>query len=165
MKLDPAGNHAGDVYEAGGRMATLLHIPQERLTAGEQHCALLEGESTCFVERGGAVVNKVTHRQSSLVLGHHCPGACGDRLDDVVITSAAADVALEFLSDRCLVRLAVAAHDIEPHHHHARRTVAALKRMVLTESRLHRVEGSPERGPTLDGCNHRAPALQRQHCA
>src|SRR5215468_5110821 len=106
MELDPAGNHAGDIYEAGGRVSAVLHIPQERLTAGEQHCALLEGEPTCFVERGGAVVNKVTHRQSSLVLGRHCPGACGDRLDDVVIAGAAADVALEFLPDRRFVQIA-----------------------------------------------------------
>src|SRR5215510_16460220 len=112
MELDPAGNHAGDIYEASGRVSAVLHIPQERLTAGEQHCALLEGEPACFLERGGAVVNKVTHRQSSLVLDRHCPGACGDRLDDVVITSAATDVSLEFLSDRCLVRFAEATHDI-----------------------------------------------------
>src|SRR5215468_7223647 len=162
MELDAAGNHADDIYQACGCGPAVLHIPQERLTAGEQHCALLKGEPACFVERGRTEINKVTHRQSSLVLARHCPGGFGDRLDDVVIAGAAADVALEFLPDRRFVRFAEAAHDIEPHHHHARRTVAALKRMVLTEGRLHRVEGSPGCGQTLNGCNHRVLALHRE---
>src|SRR5262249_45914300 len=94
-ELDPLGNQAGNVYEAGRRGAAALHVAQQRLAAGEQHCTLLDRESARFVERGGAVVDKVTHAPSSLVRGGHRPGAGGDRLDDVVIARAAADVALE----------------------------------------------------------------------
>ena len=66
-ELDLLGKDASDVDEAGRRGAAALHISQERLTAGEQHGALLGGESARFVERGGTVIDKVTHGRFSLV--------------------------------------------------------------------------------------------------
>src|SRR4029450_13750844 len=111
------------------------------------------------------MINKVTHRRSSLFCACHRLGAGGDRLNDIVIAGATADVALEFFTDRCLIRLAPSTHDIKCHHHHARGAVAALKAVILTKSRLHRVEGGLGRGQSLNGGDRRALALERGHGA
>src|SRR6202044_448945 len=51
----------------------------------------------------------------------HGLGAGGDRLDDVVVAGAAADIALELLADGVIVEIvALAAHDIDRGHDHAR---------------------------------------------
>src|SRR5262249_14990860 len=118
-----------------------------------------------FVERTGAVVHKVAHDRPSRVLGSHCPSARRDRLDDVVIAGASADVAFELLPDRRLIRFAEAARDVERDHHHTRGAVAALKGMVLPKGRLHGMEWRARRGKALDGGNSRPLALQCEHCA
>src|SRR5262249_55240701 len=164
-KLDLLGNDACDVDKAGWRVSTELHVAQERLTTGEEHGALLHGKLASFVERGGVVIDKVAHSPRSSVLGGHCRRASGNRLDDVVIACAATDVALELFSNGRLVRLTASAYDIERHHHHAGRAVAALKRVMLPERRLHWMEWSPGWGQPLDGCDHRALTLQREHRA
>src|SRR5262245_30530309 len=86
-RFDLLGNDACDVYKAGWRVSTELHIAQERLTTGEEHRALLHGELVSFVERGRVVVDKVAHSPLSSVLGGHCRRAGGNRLDNVVIRS------------------------------------------------------------------------------
>ena len=80
-----------------------------------------------------------------------------------MIAGAAADVALELLSNGRLVRLTAATYDIERHHHHAGRAVTALKRVVFAERRLHRMERSAGWDQALDGCDLRALTLQREH--
>src|SRR5262245_11928204 len=162
-RFDLLGNDACDVYKAGWRVSTQLHIAQERLTTGEEHRALLHGELVSFVERGRVVVDKVAHSPLSSVLGGHCRRASGNRLDNVVIACAAADVALELLSNGRLVRLTEAPYDIERHHHHAGRAITALKRVVFAERRLHRMERSAGWGQALNGCDLRALTLQREH--
>ena len=67
------------------------------------------------------------------------PGA--DRLDDVVVAGAAADIALELLADRVLVEVvALAIDDVDRRHDHARRAEAALQAVMLAERLLHRMQ-------------------------
>src|ERR1700712_1698167 len=62
----------------------------------------------------------------------HAAGGIKHRFDDVVVAGAAADVAFEFVADGFLVELAaVAVHDIDRRHDHARGAVAALQAMVV----------------------------------
>src|SRR5208282_4553506 len=64
----------------------------------------------------------------------HGAGAGSDRLDDVVITGATADVAFQLLANRLVVELVtLAAHDIDRRYDHAWRAVAALQPVVLAE--------------------------------
>src|SRR5215813_5519859 len=165
MQLDVLRHDAGDVDQARRCAPAALHIPQQRLATGEQHGTLLEGKLPRFVERTGAVVNKVAHDRPSRVLGSHCPSARRDRLDNVVIPGASADVAFELLPDRRLIRFAEAARDVERDHHHTRGAVAALKGMVLPKGRLHGMEWRARRGKALDGGNSRPLALQCEHRA
>src|SRR5262245_37493952 len=95
----------------------------------------------------------------------HCPGARGDRRDDVVIPSASTDVAFELFPDRRLVQIVDACRDIDCHHHHPGRAVAALERVVPSESGLHWMERSTGWRQSLDGGDRRAFALQREHRA
>src|SRR5262249_8286415 len=85
----------------------------------------------------------------------HGPGAGSNRLDDIAIAGAAANVALELFPNRRFVRFAEAAHDVESHHHHTRGAVPALQRMVLPKTRLHGMHGRPRWGQAFDsgdGC-------------
>src|SRR5215470_606615 len=165
MKLDVLRHNAGDVDQARRCVHATLHIPQQRLAAGEQQGTLLEGKLAGLVERYGVAVYKVAHDRPSWVLPRHCPGSRRNRLDDVVIASTAADVALELLADRRLIRFAKAARDVERDHHHARGAVAALKRMMLPKGRLHGMERLAGPGKGLDGGDGRPLALQCKHRA
>src|SRR5579871_766881 len=70
----------------------------------------------------------------------HGAGARGDRLDDVVVAGAAADIAFELFADGVLVELvALAAHDVDRGHDHSGRAVAALQAVILAERFLHRM--------------------------
>src|SRR5665213_94669 len=70
----------------------------------------------------------------------HGFGAGFDRLDDVVIAGAAAEIALEPFADFRLGRLLVVLHQIERAHHHAGGAEAALQSVMLAEGRLHRMQ-------------------------
>src|SRR5262245_7853333 len=94
--------------------------------------------------------------------GNDGSGARGDRLDDVVIPGAAAEVAFELVANGRLVRLAATTHDVERHHDHAGGAVAALKRVMRAKGDLHRMERRSGRGQSFDGGHVRALALQRQ---
>src|SRR5580698_4025531 len=73
----------------------------------------------------------------------HGAGAGSDRLDDVVIAGAAANVALELLADGVVVKVvALAAHHVDRGQDHAGRAIAALQAVVLAERLLHRVQRS-----------------------
>src|SRR6195952_2827967 len=63
-----------------------------------------------------------------------------DRLDDVVIARAAADVAVERFADLFLVGLRVVGEQLHRRHHHARRAEAALQAVAFAERRLHRMQ-------------------------
>src|SRR5215472_9517982 len=61
----------------------------------------------------------------------HRAGASGDRLDDVVIARAAANIAFELFTDGAVVELvAFAADNVDGRHDHAGRTEAALQSVI-----------------------------------
>ena len=84
----------------------------------------------------------------SVALMTHSRGS-GDRLDDVVVARAAAEVALEAVPDRFSARRLAIVDQRDGRHHHARRAVSALERVVIVERLLHRVQ-LPVRGEALD---------------
>src|SRR5262249_30884168 len=76
-----------------------------------------------------------------------------DRLQDVVVAGAAAEIAFELLADRLLVEVvALAADDVDRRHDHAGRAEAALQAVVLAERLLHRVQLVAV-GEALDGAH------------
>src|SRR6516165_937274 len=98
------------------------------------------------------------------VPGHRL-GAGRDRLDNIVIAGAAADIALEFLADRVLVEVvALTAHHVDRRHDHARCAIAALQAVILTEGGLHRMQLLAI-GEALDGGDARAVALHDEQGA
>src|SRR5271166_2771326 len=71
----------------------------------------------------------------------HLARALGDRFHDVVVAGAAADVALEPVADRSLVKIrALAIDEVDRGHDHARRAEAALQAVVVLEGLLHRMQ-------------------------
>src|SRR5579862_796261 len=71
----------------------------------------------------------------------HGLGAGGNRLHDVMIAGAAADIAFELLADRLLVEVVAEAVDhVDRRHDHAGRTEAALQPVILAERLLHRMQ-------------------------
>ena len=88
-----------------------------------------------------------------------------DRLDDVPVAGAAADVALERLPDLVLGRARVLAQQRGRAHQHPGRAVAALERVVLAERLLERRQ-LVVRGEALDRLDARAVGLDgEQHAA
>src|ERR1700694_4266162 len=69
----------------------------------------------------------------------HGARAGGDRLDDVVIAGAAAQVAVELLAYGVIGKLiALAVDHVDRRHDHAGRAEAALQTVMLAEGFLHR---------------------------
>ena len=74
-------------------------------------------------------------------VGAHLARALRDRLDDVVVAGAAADIAFELVADRRLVEVvALAVDHIDRGHDHARRAIAALQAVIVLERLLHRMQ-------------------------
>ena len=72
--------------------------------------------------------------------GHRLRGG-EDRLDDVVVAGAAADIAFELGAHGRLVEpVRMAADHVVGGHDHARRAEAALQAVMLLEGRLHRMQ-------------------------
>ena len=80
----------------------------------------------------------------------HAAGGIQHRLDDVVIAGAAADIAFQLLADGLFVEIAaMAVHDIDRRHDHARRAIAALQSVIVAERGLHRMCSSPFEIPSM----------------
>src|SRR5262245_59229231 len=73
-----------------------------------------------------------------------------DRLDDVVVTGAATEVALEEVADLGLARTLVPLEELVGRHDHPGRAEAALEPVLLPEGVLDRME-LPVLGEPLDG--------------
>src|SRR5262245_64086596 len=73
-----------------------------------------------------------------------------DGLHDVVVTGAAAEVALEAVADVLLGRPRVLVQEADRRHDHPGRAEAALEPVILLEGRLHRVHLAVGR-EALDG--------------
>src|SRR3970040_3145986 len=85
--------------------------------------------------------------------GGACPhrgGGLADGGDDVLVTGAAAEVALDGVPDRRLGRVGVAREQVGGGHQHARCAEAALEAGLLPERLLERMGGAP-RGEILAG--------------
>src|SRR3984957_17737944 len=80
-------------------------------------------------------------RLSEVGLGHRL-GAGGDRQHDILITSAAAQVAFELLADGVDGEIvALAVDDIDRGHDHAGGAETAFQSGILAEGFLHRIQG------------------------
>ena len=87
-----------------------------------------------------------------------------DRLDDVVVPGAAAEVALEPDADLLLRRVRILGEQRDARHHEPGRAVAALEAVQLVERLLHRMQLAAP-GEALDG-RHLAPVgLHGEHGA
>src|SRR6266446_301985 len=86
--------------------------------------------------RSGATVAMAS---TSLLPGHVLGGPL-DRLDDVVVARAPAEVALELVTDQLLGRPGIALEHLVDRHDHARGAEAALEAVLLPEALLDRME-------------------------
>src|SRR5215467_5991304 len=75
-----------------------------------------------------------------LLLRRHPLGGVLDGLDDVVVTGAAAEIALEPVADLVLRRARIALEKLGGGHDHSRRAEPALQTVLLPERVLDRVE-------------------------
>src|SRR4051812_27798809 len=71
--------------------------------------------------------------------GPHRRGGFADRRDDVVVAGAAADVALDGVTDLVVAGIGVAREQVGRGHDHSRRAEAALEAVLLPEGLLERV--------------------------
>src|SRR5690606_1833679 len=94
----------------------------------------------------------------------HRRGARPDCPADVLATGAAAEISLDPLPDLPLVRVRVAADEVQCTHDHAGSTEAALQPVMFPKGFLHRVQPAV-RGHTLDRPYLRALRLHREHRA
>src|SRR3712207_3734695 len=95
--------------------------------------------------------------------------ASPDRIYDMLVARAPANVTLQLVADRPLVRFTMAPGDVDPHHHHPRRAKAALQGVVLAESGLHGMKILPDLRQALDRVDCDAITLDGQdrarfHC-
>src|SRR5690606_11013393 len=91
----------------------------------------------------------------------HLLGRVLDRLDDVHVAGAPAEVAGDRLPDLRFRRVRVTLQQGNRRHHHARRAEAALEPVLLPEALLHRVEFAVLLKP-LDGTDLAAVGLHRE---
>src|SRR5947207_15633061 len=101
-------------------------------------------------------------RSASSGQSSHRLRARRDRLHDVVVAGAAADVAFELVADRRIVEVvSLAVHHIDRGHDHPGRAEAALQAMIFAKRFLHRVQLAILRQP-LNGGDVRALRLPRE---
>ena len=86
-------------------------------------------------------------------------------LDNILITGATAQVALELLANHLLAGLWMALAKVNGTHDHAGGAIPTLQAMAIFEGGLHGVHGSVGIGQTLDGCDLRALGLRQQDIA
>src|ERR1700724_3551756 len=92
----------------------------------------------------------------------HRLGARRNRLHDVVVARAPADISFELFPDGALVELvAEALHHVDRRHEHAGRAEALLQPVILAKCLLHGMQLVGGR-QTLDGEDVRPLDLQRQ---
>src|SRR5205809_3493027 len=90
----------------------------------------------------------------------------GDRLDDVVVAGAAAEIALKLVADGVVVEVVpLTVDDVDGRHDHARRAVAALQAVVLAKSFLHRMQRAVRFGQALNRGDVGAIELPSEHGA
>src|SRR5256885_2401317 len=95
----------------------------------------------------------------------HLPGGAGlhDRVDDVRVAGAAAQVAAQAFRDLRARRRRILREQVNRRHDHPRRAVAALQAMAVPEALLHGVEMAV--ADALDRRHARAVGLDGEHRA
>ena len=123
--------------------------------------------SACFHQSvGGLEVGLFRKRQLFRRLRNlHASGGVEHRLDDIMVAGAAADIALELVPHGLFVEFAaMAMHDVDRRHDHARGAIAALQAVIVAERGLHRVQFVAF-GNAFDGGDIGAVGLTDQHGA
>src|SRR5258705_5548692 len=96
----------------------------------------------------------------------HCLGAGRNRLDDVVVAGATAEIALELVANGGVVELvSFTVHHIHGGHDHPGGAIAALQAVVLAEGLLHGMQRSARLGQALDGGDVGALELPNEYSA
>src|SRR3954470_4310588 len=91
-------------------------------------------------------------------------GGVLDRVDDVLVAGAAAQIAGDAFANLLLGGGGVVGEKADRRHDHARRAVAALEAVLLPEAFLHRMELAVG-GEPFDGGDRAAVGLDREHRA
>src|SRR5882724_10934741 len=87
----------------------------------------------------------------------HRLGAGRNRLDDVVVAGATAEITFELVPNGGIVEIvALAVNHVDRSHDHAGRAIAALQPVVLAERLLHGMQRPVRISEALDGQNVRA---------
>src|SRR4051812_6297066 len=107
-------------------------------------------------------VSSTTSARSSVV--SVISGRLLDRLDDIHVSGATADVPLDRLPNLLLARARIGVEQVLGGHQHPRRAVAALQRVGLAEGLLERMQLAVA-GEPLDRLDRRAVGLDREHHA
>ena len=134
----------------GGR-----HVVDERALAGEERAILAPLDRRADVRRP-----LLGRAHDALPMRSRPP----DGHDDVVVAGAAAEVPFEPFADRLLARRVAVLDQRDRRHHHPRRAVAALERVVVVERLLHGMQLAVRR-EALDRRDLRAVRLNAEHRA
>ena len=145
---DP-GMRMGRADEVGIHLAGPVDVVRVVPGPGDEALVLLAPDRSADSVRG--------HRRQLLMSA----AAALNRLDDVVVAGAAAEIAFQPLADLLLRGIRVALHQVDRAHDHAGRTEAALQPVMLAERRLHRVQLAVI-GQAFDGRDLRLRNLQRE---
>jgi hypothetical protein len=97
-----------------------------------------------------------------LVAGDGGLGCGTDRINDVLVAGAPAEVALEPGANAFLARLWLTLQQFQRAHDHAGGAKAALQRVMLTKRRQQRMRHRTRPAQALEGGNGRAVRLDRQ---
>jgi hypothetical protein len=99
---------------------------------------------------------------SDIFATHHCGGG-EDRFDDIVVSSATADIPLQPSAHFSFSRFLVPTQEISGGHHHAWRTKSALQAMIFVKRLLDDAERAIVIRHTLNGSYRRTISLKREH--
>src|SRR5438552_15488133 len=128
------------------RLAGAVDVISVMPLAGDESLVLLAAHGGAHSGRAHRISLPGTYRAADWLFGSfvrpvrgalscaHGAGPGGYRLDNVVITGAAAEIALEFLANRMLVEVvALAVHHVDRCHDHSGRAKSALQAVVLAK--------------------------------
>src|SRR2546430_2484104 len=150
----------------GGRTSAIHTMPG--IVQLSMYCASPVMSSGSSLRRTGRPTNDSVATMTVLPSGlraAHLAGGIQDRLDDVLVTGAPAEVPLEGLAHLRLRRRRVLLQVARGRHQHARRAVPALQAVVPMEGVLQRVQGPVGAGQSFDRRDLAAVRLDGQERA
>ena len=133
------------IYQHRRRVQAVLPRRQQRLSARQNlRIGIGTKHGYRFVEAGLHACSRMV-AFSGRPRGSHRGAAGYHGVDDVQVTGAAAEIAVQFVADGFRSHFLFVARDSERHHNHARRAEPALQRVMVDKCPLHR------NGVRLDG--------------